>query len=64
MQGYWVNFATSGNPNGDGLPTWLPYDEADRPYVEFTEAGTRMGRNLRQPYSRFYGEWLMSQIAH
>ena len=22
---YWVNFAKSGNPNGGGLPEWLPY---------------------------------------
>ena len=22
MQGYWVNFAASGNPNGEGLPQW------------------------------------------
>lgn len=21
---YWANFAHSGNPNGDNLPTWLP----------------------------------------
>jgi para-nitrobenzyl esterase len=64
MQGYWVNFAASGSPNGDGLPTWLPYEAADGPYIEFTEAGTRTGRNLRQPYSRFYAEWLRSQMAH
>jgi para-nitrobenzyl esterase len=64
MQGYWVNFATSGNPNGDGLPSWQPYEASDGPYVEFTEGGTRMGRDLRQPYSKFYGDWLKSQMAH
>jgi para-nitrobenzyl esterase len=26
MQGYWVNLAASGNPNGAGLPTWSVYD--------------------------------------
>lgn len=25
IQGYWVNFARSGNPNGDGLPGWKPW---------------------------------------
>ncbi|MEM7367859.1 MAG: carboxylesterase family protein [Bacteroidota bacterium] len=26
MSTYWVNFAKSGNPNGDQLPTWEAYD--------------------------------------
>ena len=27
MSSYWVNFATSGNPNGKGLPPWPKYEE-------------------------------------
>jgi para-nitrobenzyl esterase len=27
MSSYWVNFATTGNPNGKSLPTWPNYDE-------------------------------------
>ena len=27
MQKYWANFARSGNPNGEGLETWEPYDD-------------------------------------
>jgi para-nitrobenzyl esterase len=27
MSSYWVNFATSGNPNAKGLPEWRKYDE-------------------------------------
>jgi para-nitrobenzyl esterase len=28
LQSYWVNFAATGNPNGDGLPTWSAYNPA------------------------------------
>lgn len=26
MSAYWANFVKSGNPNGEGLPQWLPFD--------------------------------------
>ena len=28
MMGYWVQFATTGNPNCDGLPHWPAFSEA------------------------------------
>jgi para-nitrobenzyl esterase len=28
IQGYFVNFVKTGDPNGPGLPTWPPYDAA------------------------------------
>ena len=30
MQGYWTNFAKTGNPNGAGLPEWKPFTPADQ----------------------------------
>jgi len=35
ISSYWVNFATSGDPNGKGLPRWPAFDEkkSDRPLV-------------------------------
>lgn len=34
MSAYWVNFATTGNPNGKGLPQWSPYDQQAEPYLD------------------------------
>ncbi len=35
MASYWVNFAKTGDPNGEGLPRWLPYNLEDEPYLDF-----------------------------
>ncbi len=29
ISAYWTNFAKSGNPNGDSLPRWPPFDEQE-----------------------------------
>ncbi|HZT75566.1 MAG TPA: carboxylesterase family protein [Vicinamibacterales bacterium] len=34
MSQYWVNFATTADPNGKGLTKWTPYDEAKEPYLD------------------------------
>ncbi|HET6526313.1 carboxylesterase/lipase family protein [Sphingopyxis sp.] len=39
MHRYWVNFARSGDPNGEDLPTWLPVTKADDPLLEFQADG-------------------------
>ena len=38
MSNYWVNFATTGDPNGKGLPKWTPYDQSAEPYLDFGDA--------------------------
>ena len=35
MQSYWVNFATRGDPNGAGLPSWPAFTEADPLVMRF-----------------------------
>jgi para-nitrobenzyl esterase len=34
MQGYWVNFATQGNPNGDSLTDWPRFTAPGFPVQE------------------------------
>ncbi len=33
IQSYWVRFAKTGDPNGDGAPTWSPYDATNEKYL-------------------------------
>ena len=35
MTSYWVNFAATGNPNGDSLPDWPLYRTAHDEVLEF-----------------------------
>jgi para-nitrobenzyl esterase len=35
MSDYWVNFATTGDPNGKGSPKWAPYDRETEAYLDF-----------------------------
>ena len=37
MSSYWVNFATTGNPNGKGLPEWPAYNTKENMLIMFDE---------------------------
>jgi para-nitrobenzyl esterase len=39
VEGYFTNFARTGNPNGTGLPEWPQFGEAGN-YVQFTSEGS------------------------
>jgi len=40
MSSYWVNFAKTGNPNGDGLPNWPAYTGIDTGKAMILDAKT------------------------
>lgn len=44
MNGYWVNFAKTGNPNGDGLPLWPLYNPATNQILEVQADGKPVGK--------------------
>jgi para-nitrobenzyl esterase len=52
MSGYWVQFATTGDPNGGGRPQWVPFDLKNEPYLEFGETVT-VRRHLLKPQLDF-----------
>jgi para-nitrobenzyl esterase len=47
IRSYWVNFAGSGNPNGEGLPEWPAFDEKEQQVMYFnSKPGARKQPNL------------------
>jgi para-nitrobenzyl esterase len=42
MSDAWLNFAATGDPNGDGIPVWTPFDRGTEAYMDFgAEAAPR-----------------------
>jgi para-nitrobenzyl esterase len=50
MASYWTNFARTGNPNGNGLPTWPPYKGADGRVLHLDETIRDASDTLRPRY--------------
>ena len=44
---YWVQFASSGNPNGSDLPSWPSYTSTARQYLDLGES-IRTGKDLHR----------------
>jgi para-nitrobenzyl esterase len=53
MSGYWVNFATTGDPNGVGLPEWPAYDNENEWFMEFGDE-IRAGNHLLENECDFF----------
>ena len=45
FMGYYANFVKTGNPNGIGLPQWLPVDDSDSPGFMVIDVKTRMEKD-------------------
>ena len=45
FMGYYANFVKAGNPNGIGLPQWLPLDNSDSPGFMVIDVKTRMEKD-------------------
>ena len=49
VQDYWIAFARTGDPNGDGRPRWPAYSPQDDTLLAFTDAGAEAVKNFAKP---------------
>jgi para-nitrobenzyl esterase len=62
MGAYWVQFATSGDPNRKGLPEWPPYNAETDIHMEFGDRiGT--GNGLRREACDFFEKLFVARFA-
>jgi len=59
LASYWVNFAATGNPNGEGLPNWPVFDREADTLLEFGDT-VNLRQGVRKDrldfFDQFYGE--------
>lgn len=53
IQGYWLNFAKTGNPNGPGLPQW-PMFTPDNQMVQILDSRVRSEKTTIAPRCQFW----------
>ncbi len=51
MHHYWVNFVKTGNPNGEGLPSWKPYQRESDNLLMFPNGGAKETADIRDPWA-------------
>jgi para-nitrobenzyl esterase len=60
MSSYWINFATSGNPNQDDLPEWPVYTRESEVSMEFGDT-VRATESIRKERLDFFDEYYEAQ---
>jgi para-nitrobenzyl esterase len=63
MEGYWTNFAKTGNPNGGNLPHWPRFNPSTRAYIDFTSAGPVAREGLRRQVCNLYMDLLEDHMS-
>ena len=54
IETYWANFASTGDPNSNGLPKWPDFD-GEQTYIQFRQDGSvGTSTGLRKPYCDLY----------
>ena len=62
MSSYWVNFAKTGDPNGEGLPVWPNYNFHTKRYLELGDT-IRPESHLLMRECDFFEEFFAAQRA-
>ena len=61
MIDYWTNFATTGDPNGPGLPEWPRYDKTSQ--VLQLDRETRAGPDAARKQYEFLKDWGLVDLS-
>lgn len=65
VRAYWTNFAKFGDPNGPGLPRWVPWDTDQEPFMTFSNTGDAVPQQHFAPiYCHLSPDRLKDQLAH
>jgi para-nitrobenzyl esterase len=63
MMGFWINFARTGNPNGESLIRWPAYETDTEYYMELGEE-VRVGQHLLKKECDFFYRYNASKRAN